>query len=117
MKVVDNDRTKVLGISGCKTIRNKDGREILDVCIIPAKDMDKNDILLIPRDPSYRAKSMRSIAELVNNLKKEEIPHDEILDTLEFAWERLRLLGEEENEISGFAGPIGGNKKSRKKIE
>ena len=102
---------------GCKTIKDKEGKEVFDVCIVPGKDMDKNDILLIPRDSSSRARSMRSITELVNNLKKEEIPHNEILDTLEFAGERLRLLGEEGKEFSGFAGPIGGNKRSWKKVE
>lgn len=101
--------------SGCKKVKNEDGDHIADVCVHPSKDMDKNDMLMVPVDSN--AKSMRSITELVNNLKKEKVPHGEILDALEFTGERLRSLKEEETKTSAKAGPFGGSKKSRKSVK
>jgi len=75
----------------CRIVRNPQGEERGHVCVLPNKDLDRNDLIWNPSD-TRPAKNLRSTAELINELKKEQADKDSIELTLEFVDARLRSL-------------------------
>jgi len=58
------------------------------ISIVPNKDKPKTDILVIPKKGD--AESERSVTEMVNRLKKEEVSHNEIMKIVEWVGEKLK---------------------------
>ena len=89
----------------CRPIRNSDGEIIGDVCSLPSKDIGKKDILFMPKEG--RSKSMRSVAEFVNSLEKENVPMVEREKAIDFLNERLRAIDDDSRSYA-FNTPLGG---------
>jgi hypothetical protein len=71
-------------------LKDEDGNVWATVSVIPSKDPNKRDILLI--DAQNGNYSVRSITELLNILEKRKVSLEEKKEVLEFLAERLIFL-------------------------
>lgn len=71
-------------------VKDKNGNILGAVCVAPAKEIGKRDILLM--DESTGTQSVRSITELINMLSKKDVTFEERKQVLDFLSERLRNL-------------------------
>ncbi len=74
-------------------VKDKSGNLLGAVCVAPAKEIGKRDILLM--DEKTGTQSVRSITELINMLSKKNVSYEERKHVLEFLSERLRYLEQE----------------------
>jgi hypothetical protein len=72
-----------------KDVKDKNGNILGAVCVAPAKEIGKRDILLMETDGTQ---SVRSITELINMLSKKDVSFEERKLVLDFLSERLRTL-------------------------
>jgi hypothetical protein len=84
-------------------VKDKNGHILGAVCVAPAKEIGKRDILLM--DERTGTQSVRSITELINMLTKKDVSFEERKLVLDFLSERLRAL---EHEM-----PLNTSKKSK----
>jgi len=77
-----------------KDVKDKNGNILGAVCVAPAKEIGKRDILLME---TTGTQSVRSITELINMLSKKDVSFEERKFVLDFLSERLRTL--EQNMI------------------
>jgi hypothetical protein len=73
-----------------KDVKDKKGNVLGAVCVAPAKEIGKRDILLM--DETTGTQSVRSITELINMLSKKDVSFEERKLVLDFLSERLRAL-------------------------
>jgi hypothetical protein len=74
-------------------VKDKSGKLLGAVCVAPAKEIGKRDILLM--DEKTGTQSVRSITELINMLSKKNVSFEERKQVLDFLSERLRYLEQE----------------------
>jgi hypothetical protein len=72
-----------------KDVKDKNGNVLGAVCVAPAKEIGKRDILLMETNGTQ---SVRSITELINMLSKKDVSFEERKIVLDFLSERLRAL-------------------------
>jgi hypothetical protein len=72
-----------------KDVKDKNGNVLGAVCVAPAKEIGKRDILLME---TTGTQSVRSITELINMLSKKDVSFEERKLVLDFLSERLRTL-------------------------
>jgi hypothetical protein len=72
-----------------KDVKDKNGNILGAVCVAPAKEIGKRDILLMETNGTQ---SVRSITELINMLSKKDVSFEERKLVLDFLSERLRTL-------------------------
>lgn len=72
-----------------KDVKDKNGNILGAVCVAPAKEIGKRDILLMENSGTQ---SVRSITELINMLSKKDVSLEERKLVLDFLSERLRTL-------------------------
>ncbi len=108
------EKTEPLRRRSCKAMEGADGERLGYVCVMPQKDLEKNDIIFDPT--GEEARSMRSTTELINTLKKREVPEESVIETLEFVSERLRALKLEESSKSLKVGSAGMESSSKKEV-
>lgn len=70
-------------------VKDKNGNILGAVCVAPAKEIGKRDILLMETNGTQ---SVRSITELINMLSKKDVSFEERKLVLDFLSERLRTL-------------------------
>ena len=70
-------------------MKDKNGNILGAVCVAPAKEIGKRDILLMENSGTQ---SVRSITELINMLSKKDVSLEERKLVLDFLSERLRTL-------------------------
>jgi hypothetical protein len=85
-------------------VKDINGNILGAVCVAPAKELGKRDILLMEQKSGTQ--SARSITELINMLSKKNVSYEERKIVLDFLSERLRSL--EQNM------PINTSKKQKK---
>ena len=73
-------------------VKDKNGKLLGAVCVAPAKEIGKRDILLMDEKTTQ---SVRSITELINMLSKKNVSFEERKQVLDFLSERLRYLEKE----------------------
>ncbi|MDD1764293.1 MAG: hypothetical protein LUQ70_06215 [Methanobacteriaceae archaeon] len=73
-------------------VKDKSGNLLGAVCVAPAKEIGKRDILLMDEKSTQ---SVRSITELINMLSKKNVSFEERKQVLDFLSERLRYLEQE----------------------
>ncbi|WJI10120.1 hypothetical protein FGU46_08470 [Methanobacterium sp. CWC-01] len=73
-------------------VKDKSGKLLGAVCVAPAKEIGKRDILLMDEKSTQ---SVRSITELINMLSKKNVSFEERKQVLDFLSERLRYLERE----------------------
>jgi hypothetical protein len=73
-------------------VKDKNGKILGAVCVAPAKEIGKRDILLM--EERAGTQSVRSITELINMLSKKDVSFEERKLVLDFLSERLRNLEE-----------------------
>jgi hypothetical protein len=73
-------------------VKDKSGKLLGAVCVAPAKEIGKRDILLMDENSTQ---SVRSITELINMLSKKNVSFEERKQVLDFLSERLRYLEKE----------------------
>jgi uncharacterized protein YqiB (DUF1249 family) len=73
-------------------VKDKSGKILGAVCVAPAKEIGKRDILLMDETSTQ---SVRSITELINMLSKKNVSFEERKQVLDFLSERLRYLEKE----------------------
>jgi hypothetical protein len=73
-------------------VKDKSGKLLGAVCVAPAKEIGKRDILLMDEKSTQ---SVRSITELINMLSKKDVSFEERKQVLDFLSERLRYLEKE----------------------
>jgi hypothetical protein len=73
-------------------VKDKSGNLFGAVCVAPAKEIGKRDILLMDENSTQ---SVRSITELINMLSKKNVSFEERKQVLDFLSERLRYLEKE----------------------
>jgi hypothetical protein len=73
-------------------VKDKSGKLLGAVCVAPAKEIGKRDILLMDEKSTQ---SVRSITELINMLSKKNVSFEERKQVLDFLSERLRYLEKE----------------------
>lgn len=71
-------------------VKDKNGKILGAVCVAPAKELGKRDILLMEEESGTQ--SARSITELINMLSKKNVSYEERKIVLDFLSERLRSL-------------------------
>ncbi|HMK54668.1 MAG TPA: hypothetical protein VK444_07800 [Methanobacteriaceae archaeon] len=71
-------------------VKDKNGNILGAVCVAPAKEVGKRDILLM--DETTGTQSARSITELINMLSKKNVSFQERKQVLDFLSERLKDL-------------------------
>lgn len=71
-------------------VKDKNGNILGAVCVTPAKEIGKRDILLM--DEKSGTQSARSTTELINMLSKKDVTFEERKLVLDFLSERLRNL-------------------------
>jgi len=74
-------------------VKDEKGNILGAVCVSPAKEMGKRDIILM--DEQAGSFSVRSTTELINMLSKKNVPFEERKHVLDFLAERLRVLEQE----------------------
>ncbi|MGZ4856875.1 MAG: hypothetical protein ACXVZU_00730 [Methanobacteriaceae archaeon] len=72
-----------------KDVKDKNGNVLGAVCVAPAKEIGKRDIMLMETSGTQ---SVRSITELINMLSKKDVSFEERKLVLDFLSERLRAL-------------------------
>ena len=90
--------------SGCTDVKDENGNTMGFVCVYPSKDLGKRDIIFY-NDKERRAKSVRSITELMNVIASKRAPKSEIIRVTHFVGERLREL-EREKILKELTTPI-----------
>lgn len=73
-------------------VKDKNGKLLGAVCVAPAKEIGKRDILLMDEKTTQ---SVQSITELINMLSKKNVSFEERKQVLDFLSERLRYLEKE----------------------
>jgi CRISPR/Cas system-associated exonuclease Cas4 (RecB family) len=86
--VKDENKNKFIS---SKDVKDKNGNILGAVCVAPAKEIGKRDILLMENSGTQ---SVRSITELINMLSKKDVSLEERKLVLDFLSERLRILEE-----------------------
>jgi uncharacterized coiled-coil protein SlyX len=86
--VKDENKNKFIS---SKDVKDKNGNILGAVCVAPAKEIGKRDILLMENSGTQ---SVRSITELINMLSKKDVSLEERKLVLDFLSERLRTLEE-----------------------
>jgi hypothetical protein len=71
-------------------VKDKNGKILGAVCVAPAKEIGKRDILLMGEKTDTQ--SVRSITELINMLSKKNVSFEERKIVLDFLSERLKYL-------------------------
>ncbi len=71
-------------------VKDKNGNILGAVCVAPAKELGKRDLLLM--EEKSGTQSARSITELINMLSKKNVSYEERKIVLDFLSERLRSL-------------------------
>jgi hypothetical protein len=71
-------------------IKDKHGDLLGAVCVTPAKEIGKRDIILMSENTGTQ--SVRSTTELINMLSKKDVAYEERKLVLDFLSERLRTL-------------------------
>lgn len=71
-------------------VKDKKGNILGAVCVAPAKEIGKRDIILM--DEETGTQSVRSTTELINMLSKKNVTFEERKVVLDFLSERLRYL-------------------------
>lgn len=71
-------------------VKDKKGNILGAVCVAPAKEIGKRDIILM--DEETGTQSVRSTTELINMLSKKNVAFEERKIVLDFLSERLRYL-------------------------
>jgi len=84
--VKDENKNKFIS---SKDVKDKNGNILGAVCVAPAKEIGKRDILLMENSGTQ---SVRSITELINMLSKKDVSLEERKLVLDFLSERLRTL-------------------------
>ena len=99
----------------CMDVRDERGNTIGSVCVVPAKDFGKRNIIFMRK--SGGARSLRSVTELMNELEKHSVPFEVRKEVMSFVAERLRAL--ELEEVSGGLkiGPVSTEKSEKKIVE
>jgi hypothetical protein len=77
-------------ITSSMDIKDNNGNILGAVCVAPAKEIGKRDILLM--DETTGTQSFRSITELINMLSRKNVTFEERKLVLDFLSERLIYL-------------------------
>ena len=99
----------------CADVKNENGELIGGVCIVTGKDMGKKDIIYMEKEGN--ARSLRSTTELINTLRKNDVPFEEQKQLLQFVDGRLRALEQGSSWLNVGAGPAQFGKGKKTSIE